>query len=134
MHEYAFQAVPILPKSTEQIDICATEMKKSWESVVCSVEIGGEGGDAALGDLGVLVLVLSDAVEVLDVARAAQQLHKVFVVGDDQQLEVALARATLDDSGEATSETSQSRSANQITKEPLVIVLTQRSNGLQSVV
>jgi len=36
---------------------------------------------------------------VLDVAGAAQQLHEVLVVGDDQQLEVALARAALDDSG-----------------------------------
>lgn len=34
----------------------------------------------------------------LDVAGAAQQLHKVLVVGDDQQLEVPLAGAALDDS------------------------------------
>lgn len=35
----------------------------------------------------------------LDVAGATQQLHKVLVVGDDQELEVPLSRATLDDSG-----------------------------------
>lgn len=64
-----------------------------------SVEVSREGGDAALGDLRVLVLVLADAVEVLNVAGTAQQLHKVLVVGDDQQLEVALSRAALDDSG-----------------------------------
>ena len=62
-----------------------------------SVEVGGEGGDATLDDLRVLLLVLADAVEVLHVAGAAQQLHKVLVVGDDQQLEVALAGAALDD-------------------------------------
>lgn len=55
------------------------------------MEVSREGGDAALGDLRVLVLVLADAVEVLDVAGAAQKLHKVLVVGDDQQLEVALS-------------------------------------------
>lgn len=70
------------------------------ESTVSSVQVGGEGGDAALGDLRVLVLVLADAVEVLDVAGPAQQLHKVLVVGDDQQLEVPLARAALYDPGE----------------------------------
>lgn len=42
-------------------------------------------------------MVFADAVEVLDVAGATQKLHKVLVVGDDQQLEVALAGATLDD-------------------------------------
>ena len=73
----------------------------SIESLVCSVEIGREGGDAALCDLRVLVLVLTDAVEVLDVAGAAQQLHKVLVVGDDEQLEVTLARATLNDPEES---------------------------------
>lgn len=40
----------------------------------------------------------------LDVAGPPQQLHKVLVVGDDQQLEVALARATLNDSGESEQE------------------------------
>lgn len=35
----------------------------------------------------------------LDVAGAAQQLHKVLVVGDDQELEVPLPGAALDDSG-----------------------------------
>lgn len=65
--------------------------------VVGLVQVGGEGGDAALPDFRVLLLVLADAVEVLDVAGAAQQLHKVLVVGDDQQLEVALPGATLDD-------------------------------------
>ena len=64
-----------------------------------SVEVGGERGDAALGDLRVLLLVLADAVEVLHVAGASQQLHKVLVVSDDQQLEVALAGAALDDPG-----------------------------------
>lgn len=53
--------------------------------------IRGDGADAALCDLRVLVLVLTDAVEVLDVAGPPQQLHEVLVVGDDQQLEVALA-------------------------------------------
>lgn len=37
----------------------------------------------------------------LDVAGAAQQLHKVLVVGDDQQLEVPLAGAALDDSADS---------------------------------
>lgn len=68
------------------------------------MEIGWEGGDAALCDLRVLVLVLTDAVEVLDVAGPPQQLHKVLVVGDDQQLEVSLARATLNDPGESKRE------------------------------
>lgn len=40
----------------------------------------------------------------LDVAGPPQQLHKVLVVGDDQQLEVTLARATLNDSGEGEQE------------------------------
>lgn len=71
------------------------------EPLFCSVQIGWEGGDAALPDLWVLVLVLTDAVEVLDVAGAAQQLHKVLVVGDDQQLEVPLAGAALDDSADS---------------------------------
>lgn len=70
----------------------------------CSVEIGREGSDAALCDLRVLVLVLTDAVEVLDVAGPSKQLHEVLVVGDDQQLEVTLAGATLDDSGESERE------------------------------
>lgn len=35
-----------------------------------------------------------------NVAGSPEQLHKVFVVSDDQQLEVALARATLNDSEE----------------------------------
>lgn len=48
------------------------------------VQVGGEGGDAALADFRVLLLVLADAVEILDVAGPAQQLHKVLVVGDDQ--------------------------------------------------
>lgn len=60
--------------------------------------IRGDGADAALCDLRVLVLVLTDAVEVLDVAGPPQQLHEVLVVGDDQQLEVALAGATLNNS------------------------------------
>lgn len=34
-----------------------------------------------------------------NVAGPPQELHKVLVVGDDQQLEVPLARATLNDSG-----------------------------------
>lgn len=38
----------------------------------------------------------------LDVAGAAQQLHKVLVVGDDQELEVPLSGAALDDSGRAS--------------------------------
>lgn len=33
----------------------------------------------------------------LDVAGPPQQLHKVLIVGDDQQLEVTLARAILND-------------------------------------
>lgn len=37
----------------------------------------------------------------LDVAGPAQQLHKVLVVGDDQELEVPLSGAALDDSGRA---------------------------------
>lgn len=59
--------------------------------MVCSVEVGREGGDAALCDLRVLVLVLTDAVEVFDVAGPPQELHKVLVMGDDQQLEITLA-------------------------------------------
>lgn len=39
-----------------------------------------------------------------DVAGPAQQLHKVFIVGDDEQLEVSLARAILDDSAEQNKE------------------------------
>lgn len=38
----------------------------------------------------------------LDVAGPAQQLHKVLVVGDDQELEVSLSGAALDDSGKAS--------------------------------
>lgn len=67
------------------------------EALLGSVQVGGEGGDAALHDLRVLVLIFADAVEVLNVARATQQLHEVLVMSDDQQLEVALAGATLDD-------------------------------------
>lgn len=70
------------------------------ESFVLSVEIWWEGADAALCDLRVLVLVLADAVEVLDVAGPPQQLHEVLVMGDDQQLEVTLEGASFDDSGE----------------------------------
>lgn len=36
----------------------------------------------------------------LDVAGPPQQLHEVLVMGDDQQLEVTLERASFDDSGE----------------------------------
>lgn len=39
----------------------------------------------------------------LNVAGPPQQLHKVLVVGDDQQLEVTLAGAALNDSGERES-------------------------------
>lgn len=35
----------------------------------------------------------------LNVAGPAQQLYKVLVVGDDQELEVTLPGAALDDSG-----------------------------------
>lgn len=77
--------------------VTALPIPNSLESLLGSVQVGGEGRDAALHDLRVLVLVFADAVEVLDVAGATQQLHKVLVVGDDQQLEVALAGATLDD-------------------------------------
>lgn len=68
------------------------------------MEIGGERGDAAFCDFRVLVQVLTDAVEVFDVAGPPQQLHEVLVVGDDQQLEVTLARATLNDSEESEKE------------------------------
>lgn len=40
----------------------------------------------------------------LDVAGPPKEFHKVLVVGDDQQLEVALAGAVLDDSGESERE------------------------------
>lgn len=46
-------------------------------------------------------MVFADAVKVFDVAGAAEQLHKVLVVGDYQQLEVALARATFYNSRES---------------------------------
>ena len=72
----------------------------SKESSVLSLEVWWERANAALCDLRVLVLVLADAVEVLDVAGPPQQLHEVLVMGDDQQLEVTLAGATFDDSGE----------------------------------
>ena len=65
------------------------------------MEIRREGVDAALCDFGVLVLVLVDAVKVFDVTRPPQQIHKILIVGDDQQLEVTLTRATLNDSGES---------------------------------
>lgn len=81
--------------------LCILPPRLREEPLFCSVQIGGEGGDAALPDLRVLVLVLTDAVEVLDVAGAAQQLHKVLVVGDDQQLEVPLSGAALDDSADS---------------------------------
>jgi hypothetical protein len=55
------------------------------------VQVGGEGGDTALGDLRALVHVLPDTVEVFHVVGAPQELHKVLVMGDDEQLEVALA-------------------------------------------
>lgn len=73
------------------------------EPVVCSVEIGRERVDAALCDLRVLVLVLTDAVEVFDVAGPPQKLHKVLVMGDDQKLEITLARAALNNSVESKS-------------------------------
>lgn len=37
-------------------------------------------------------------VEMLHVVGAPQELHKILVMGDDEQLEVTLSRATLDDS------------------------------------
>ncbi len=55
-------------------------------------------------------MVLTDPVKVLDVAGSPKQLHKVLVVGDDQQLEVALARAALNDSG--TSKREKKKKAN----------------------
>lgn len=64
------------------------------------MEIRGKRGDAAFCDLSVLVLVFTDAVEVLDVTGASQQLHKVLVVGDDQQLEVTLPGAAFNDSAQ----------------------------------
>lgn len=69
------------------------------------MEVRRERGDAALVDFGVLVLVLADSVEVLDIAGATQELHKVFIVGDNEQLEIALTRTTLDDSREHSTET-----------------------------
>lgn len=54
--------------------------------------------DAALGDHWALVLVLADPVEMLHIIGATQELHKIFIMGDDEQLEVTLLRATLDDS------------------------------------
>lgn len=56
--------------------------------------------DAALCDFRVLILVLTDTIEMFNVAGSPEQLHKVLVVSDDQQLEVALVRATLNDSEE----------------------------------
>lgn len=71
---------------------------KSLDGVRHSVQVGAEGGDAALGDLRALVHVLPNTVEVFNVVGTSQELHKVLVMGDDEQLEVALARAALDDS------------------------------------
>lgn len=82
----------------DSISVSLQPANVSTFSKANSVQVGWEGVDAALCDLRVLVLVLADAVEVLDVAGTSQQLHKVLVVGDDQQLEVSLARAALDDS------------------------------------
>lgn len=46
----------------------------------------------------------------LDVAGPAQQLHEVLVVGDDQQLEVPLSGAALDDPGRGSESGSAVRS------------------------
>lgn len=62
------------------------------------MQVAVKSGDATLGDLGALVLVLLDPVEVLHIVGATQELHKILIVGDDEQLEVTLPRATLDDS------------------------------------
>lgn len=86
-------------KQEDQGSLCISTVFK--ESFIFSVQIGWEGGDAALCDFGVLVLILTDAVEVFNVAGPPQQLHKVLIMGDDQQLEVTLTRATLNDSGQS---------------------------------
>lgn len=49
-------------------------------------------------------MVLFDPVEMLHVVGATQKLHKVLVMGDDEQLEVTLPRATLDDSAKYTAD------------------------------
>lgn len=44
-----------------------------------------------------------------DVAGASQQLHKVLIVSDDEQLEVPLTRATLDDAENAELEMTKNK-------------------------
>ncbi len=43
-----------------------------------------------------MVLVLPDPVELLHIVGPSQELHKILVVGDNKELDVALARTTLD--------------------------------------
>ena len=61
------------------------------------MQVGVERGHTALCDLGALLHVLADPVEMLHIVGPPQELHKVFVVGDDEELEVALFGAALDD-------------------------------------
>lgn len=93
-----------LKTKSEQVWSIAVYFWSRTEPGACSVEVGWQGGDAALDDFRVLVLVLTDTIEVFNVAGPAQQLHKVFIVCDDEQLEVSLARAILNDSAKQNKE------------------------------
>lgn len=50
----------------------------------------------------------------LDVAGASQQLYEILVMGDDQQLEVTLTRATFNDSGESEQEEIEDMKLNKV--------------------
>ncbi len=60
------------------------------------MQVGVESVNVTLRDLWALVLVLPDPVEMLHIVGPSQELHKILVVGDNKELEVALTRTTLD--------------------------------------
>ncbi len=60
------------------------------------MQVRVESVNVTLRDLWALVLVLPDPVEMLHIVGPSQELHKILVVGDNKELEVALARTTLD--------------------------------------
>lgn len=54
------------------------------------MNVRSQGGDTASHDLRTLVDVLLDPVELLHILRTSQELHKIFIVSDDQELKVTL--------------------------------------------
>lgn len=60
------------------------------------MNIRTQGANTTFHNLWALINVLLNPVEFIHIFRAAQELHKIFIMCNDQKLEVALLWATLD--------------------------------------